>query len=265
LRTRVWPERAFRSARVYAPVRFASEELDASTRTAIVRHWTDSALAEHASVAAFARFTLELMALGASGELVEGSVCAMADETRHARLCFGLASRYAGAAIGPTALDLSGAFADSDFLAVVDRAVVEGVIGETTAALEAAWARGVATDEEVRAALATIAEDESRHAALAFRFIAWAAKRDLRVIPLVEQRLHDATRADERERSAPSPLAASARKQLEAHGVIDAATRRAARRAVLFDVLPSVIAELRAGARQQLGYAGKHGEASFPG
>jgi hypothetical protein len=239
-----------------------SNGLEQQTCALIARHWTDAALAEHASVAAFGRFTLELMSFGAPPQLVAASVAAMRDETRHATLCFGLASRYAEAALGPSALDMSGAFADPDFLAVVDRAIVEGVIGETAAALEATWAREAATDSAVRAALATIAVDESSHAALAIRFIAWAAKRDPRVVTLLERRLQEAAGGTEGEANARPALAPSVIEQLEFHGVLDVATRRAARRAVLFEVLPAVIAEVRAGACPQPGYAGKHGEAS---
>lgn len=51
---------------------------------------------EHASVAAFARFTLQLLAMGAPAELVQASVGAAADELDHARLRFGIADRFDG-------------------------------------------------------------------------------------------------------------------------------------------------------------------------
>ena len=66
---------------------------------------------EHASVAAFARFTLHLMSLGAPAALVERSNAALADETLHAKLAFAIASGYAGRAIGPGPLAIDGAFA----------------------------------------------------------------------------------------------------------------------------------------------------------
>jgi hypothetical protein len=46
---------------------------------------------EHASVAAFARFTLDLLALGAPADLVQSAQQALGDEIAHAELCFGLA------------------------------------------------------------------------------------------------------------------------------------------------------------------------------
>jgi hypothetical protein len=52
--------------------------------------------------------------------------------------------------------------------------VIEGCIGETIAALTARAQVDVAEDEDVRKVLLRIAEDEERHAALAWRFVAWA-------------------------------------------------------------------------------------------
>jgi hypothetical protein len=214
--------------------------LTLAERAVVAAHYRAAALMEHASIAAFARFTLELVALGAPAELVSASVSAMTDETAHTRLCVELADRYSDTAFSPGVLDVTNALSEPDLLAVVDRAVLEGIFGETSAALEAAWARDAAEDEAVRHALTIIAEDESRHAALAVRFIAWAAKHDERVLPLVERRFREAQNAAAKEGAPNSaPYAAE-------HGVLDAATRHAARNAMLHDVLPSVLAELRA-------------------
>ena len=61
-------------------------------RDAVVKAWTTAARAEHASVASFARFTLQLLHLGAPADLVADAQQAALDEVRHARLCFGVAS-----------------------------------------------------------------------------------------------------------------------------------------------------------------------------
>lgn len=58
---------------------------------AVVKAWTTAARAEHASVASFARFTLQLLHLGAPADLVADAQQAGLDEVRHARLCFGVA------------------------------------------------------------------------------------------------------------------------------------------------------------------------------
>ncbi len=149
--------------------------LDRPTREALARAWRDDALLEHASIASFARFVLQLLELGAPAELVTEATQAIGDEVRHAELCFGLASAYAGEAIGPSPLSVEGALAGrKDAAAIVAAAVREGCVGETLAALGARAAADEAEDPAVRAALTTIAEDEERHAAIAFRFVAWA-------------------------------------------------------------------------------------------
>lgn len=222
--------------------------LDPAARDAIAEHWLEAGAMEHASVAAFARFALELMALGAPARLIEATTAAMADETRHARLCYGLAARYAGDARGPGPLDVTGALADSGLFAVVERAVLEGCIGETQAAVEAAWAAESASDPVVRDVLERIAEDETRHAALAFDFVAWASERDAAVRSLVERtfaRARAEAESDALGEHSGSDFVADTRsdvrrRTLAAHGVLDAVTRKDARRAALCDVLPSV-------------------------
>ena len=57
----------------------------------LAESWTRIALMEHASIAAFARFTLQLMSLGAPAALVERATAAMADEIKHAKACFAVA------------------------------------------------------------------------------------------------------------------------------------------------------------------------------
>jgi hypothetical protein len=128
---------------------------------------------EHASIAAFARFTLHLLALGAPPELVQASQEALGDKTEHARLAFGLASAFAGDPVAPGPLAIDGAldgFDLGDFLATLIR---EGCIGETVAAIEAREALEHVTDPAVRAVLETIARDDLRHAALAWQALGW--------------------------------------------------------------------------------------------
>ena len=69
---------------------------------------------------------------------------------------------------------MQGALEARSLAGIVETAVLEGCIGETVAALEAAEALAFATDESVRAALSRVAEDEARHAELAYRFVRWA-------------------------------------------------------------------------------------------
>jgi len=215
--------------------------LTPSLRAAVAEHWVAAGLMEHASIAAFARFTLQLMALGAPADLVEGATQAMADETRHAKTCFGLATRYAEREVGPGPLDVTGALGAVELLDVVDLVIEEGCIGETGAALEAQWAADAAKDPSVARALRQIADDEARHAELAWRFVAWAATRDARVGGRVQSHL---TAALARLTDSPAPARDATSRQLMAHGVLDERTRRDARLASLSEVLPGVVARL---------------------
>lgn len=146
-----------------------------SDRERLARRWADRARYEHASVASFGRFSLALMALAVPPDLVEAAHRAAIDEIDHARLCLALASSYARAPLGLGALPVEGAFADLDSLeAAVVGTVIEGCVGETLAAIEAAATAAQAGPRAVRLALTAIAEDEARHAELAWAFVRWA-------------------------------------------------------------------------------------------
>lgn len=151
--------------------------LSDAQRDALATAWTRDGLFEHASVASFSRFALELMAVGAPADLVADAHRAALDEIEHARLCFALASRFAGAPLGPDRFPVSGDGAvRTDLAAIAAATAAEGCIGETLAAALAQAQRDAATDPAVRAALDTIAEDEARHAELAWRTVTWALR-----------------------------------------------------------------------------------------
>lgn len=152
----------------------ANPEIDPFARARVAAAWSRDAAMEHASVAAFARFTLELLAHGAPADLLLAAQEATRDEIEHARACFAIASRYAGEVRGPDALDVRGADASRPLAAIVAAVVTEGCIGETLSALLAEARLAQAEDPFVRATLARIAEEEARHADLAWRFVAWA-------------------------------------------------------------------------------------------
>jgi hypothetical protein len=149
-------------------------DLDPVLRARLAEQWTQIALMEHASVAAFARFTLQLMSLGAPASLVERATAAMSDETKHAKACFAVASQYAAAPLGAGPLAVEGSLDESTLEAIVLNTVREGCLGETLAAIEAREAAEHASDPALRELLLTISEDETRHAELAYRFVKWA-------------------------------------------------------------------------------------------
>lgn len=161
-----------------APLSPTMQGLDERTRRALGDEWAHDGLAEHASIASFARFAMQLLSMAAPPDLLPDVQRAIGDEIRHAETCFGLASAYLGVKVGPGRLvcrDASGM--DDDPIAITRAVVREGAIGETIASLCAAEAAAVATDPVVRNALATIARDEMEHAAIAWRFLAFVLGR----------------------------------------------------------------------------------------
>jgi hypothetical protein len=201
---------------------------------------------EHASIAAFARFALELLAFGAPAELLAKTASAMSDEAAHARQAFALASAYAGAPRGPGALAVDGSLASPDLESSVLTAFLEGCIGETVAALEAREAATRAQDETVRAVLAKVADEEARHALLAYEFVQWALPRASAALAnsLRITLRSELERADARAYStdADSPFAAA----LVAHGILPESERRALRRSALHEVVAPCVEALLA-------------------
>lgn len=152
----------------------SSVEVDEVTRASLASAWLEDARMEHASVASFARFTLDLLALAAPPELIRDAQAASLDEIEHARLCFAQASRYAASPLGPGALSMAGTERAITLASSAAAVVSEGCVGETIAALVARAELGGAEDPAALAALSRIAEDEERHAALAWRYVRWA-------------------------------------------------------------------------------------------
>jgi hypothetical protein len=151
------------------------DDLSLGAREALAHAWSSDARGEHASIASFARFALDLLAVGAPADLVAAAQSAGLDEVRHAEMCFGLASAYAGRALAPGPFPFGGGvIVAGDLPALATMAVKEGCVGETLAALQAAEQLASASDPAVRSALRVIAGDEARHAELAWRSVAWA-------------------------------------------------------------------------------------------
>jgi hypothetical protein len=149
-------------------------ELERETALALRAAWLDDARGEHASVASFARFTLELLGLGAPAELVLDAQRAALDEIEHTRLCFAVVARISGETLGPGPLDASDAAPRRSLAACAAAAVREGCVGETIAAAIASAELDRARDPAARRALERIAADEARHAEASYRFVAWA-------------------------------------------------------------------------------------------
>jgi hypothetical protein len=198
-------------------------ELGPRERELLADHWTRTALMEHASVAAFARFALELLALGAPADLVAGAAAAMTDETKHARLAFTLASGYGGVEVGPGPLEVEGALAPISARSTFRTLVREGCIGETLAAVEATETLAHATDPDVRDTLQAIAADETRHAELSWRAARWlfdSGDADFRVWARAELTTAIAERRPARPSHASDVTATTGRGRLAEHGLL---------------------------------------------
>jgi hypothetical protein len=156
------------------------DPLDHQTRAALADFWAREGLSEHASVASFARFTHQLVALGAPARLIGASLRAGLDEVRHAQRCFGLASTYAGVRVQPGPLDVCACMEGEqlDPRAIALSLAREGCIAETVSTLLLIAARDRARDSAVRACLAAIVEDELDHVLLAWEALAWMIERD---------------------------------------------------------------------------------------
>lgn len=156
-------------------LRAHADTLADSRRNQVTERWTRAAQAEHASIAAFDRFALQLLSIGAPPLLLEQAHLAAIDEVHHAQLTFAIASIYAGRSLGPGPLTIPHSlFADFSRREVLRSAVDEGCVNETIAAAEADTASQRVSCVPLQQVLTTIASDEAEHAALAYRFAAWA-------------------------------------------------------------------------------------------
>src|SRR5690606_29951653 len=109
----------------------ATDGVCAKSQRALADAFTQDAITEHASMAAFARFVLECLALGAPWHVVSGAQQALSDEFEHARLCAGLARAYGAPELRPGPLDTAGAVASADVARVAEQVARESCIAET--------------------------------------------------------------------------------------------------------------------------------------
>eukprot|EP01060_Flectonema_neradi_P030868 TRINITY_DN4564_c2_g1_i1.p1 TRINITY_DN4564_c2_g1~~TRINITY_DN4564_c2_g1_i1.p1 ORF type:complete len:350 (+),score=74.21 TRINITY_DN4564_c2_g1_i1:56-1051(+) len=144
------------------------------------RQWQASALGEHSSVASFAKFSKELMAVSAPAMLLSDSQYAAIQEVNHAKICFGVASKILGceAEVSPSDIPARDLSILNDKKTLMGSAAREVAIGETTAAIGAAVRKSLSSDENgldfVITALETLLTDKSSHAALAWNTLIWA-------------------------------------------------------------------------------------------
>ncbi len=142
----------------------------AAGETSPGHYFASLAQLEAGSVPAFRRMARELSRFGAPRRLVKAAERAAREEVRHARGAAALAKRY-GAKRAAFTADVRG---ERSLEAFATENAVEGCVRETYGALVATWQAREAGDPLVRAHMARIAKEETRHAALAWRADAWA-------------------------------------------------------------------------------------------
>lgn len=177
-------------AEVAAPRERPDTAIDPAVRARLGELWVEDAQMEHASIAAFERATLELMAMAAPPALLNEIQLAAGDEVIHAQRCFGLAARFSGhqrepgplttlepritgLAGGALASEASPEQVRADWVRLALDTFVEGCVGETIATLIARRAMRRCEDPAILATLSMIVDDEGRHAGLAWRTIDW--------------------------------------------------------------------------------------------
>ena len=156
-------------------------ELDGAAQAprGVGEQWRENGRTEHASVASFARLTLDLMALGAPPALVVSANQDALDEIRHTQACFALAHALDGQHESPGPFPeaqrahtlsrvRSVALAELAVLSLIDGALHEGVSARIIAKL----ARR-ARQPKIIAILKQIAADEGRHAAHGWDVVEW--------------------------------------------------------------------------------------------
>jgi hypothetical protein len=136
-------------------------------------YFAEMARLEAASVLAFDRLARELEAHGAPRRLVDAARESARDEERHAASAERIARRF-----GACATEARVRPVRRRSLAEIAREnAVEGCVRETFGALVNTWQAAHAQSDATRRALAEIARDETKHAALSWEIAAWAERR----------------------------------------------------------------------------------------
>ncbi|KAG7365579.1 hypothetical protein IV203_038783 [Nitzschia inconspicua] len=166
------------------------------------KQWLDRAVGEHASVPAFAAYTIALMSNNAPPELVQDALSAAQDEVRHAKTSFEVASLLLGKTMEPGPLPSTSLAFSQDMKTLALGAAKEGCVDETLSALVA----GLEVDFEIdqnqnlseetkktlKEKMRTIAFEETSHSGLAWRTVRWACSVDVDACKAVQKEVfHD--------------------------------------------------------------------------
>lgn len=155
-----------------------------SDASAAAEAWLHHGQEEHASIASFSRFSLDLLRFAAPPSLIEAAHAAAIDEVRHAKLAFKLAASFQGqikgtleANVGVGPFPASTVELSESLGIVATRTLEEGCIGESSASAGLAFALDALREgSPVNSVLLELLADEARHAALAWATLRWALR-----------------------------------------------------------------------------------------
>jgi hypothetical protein len=146
---------------------------------AVAAQWRENGRNEHASVAAFAQLTLDLMSLGAPPSLLVSTQKDALDEVRHAELCFSLAKSLDGSGQGPAPFHeakQTRALLPGRALALAQvgvDALLEGALLEGYSARLISKVSGRCLDAGIVDVLIELGADEGRHSRHGWDVVDW--------------------------------------------------------------------------------------------
>ena len=155
----------------------------------VAQRYRAMAVVEASSIAAFDALHADMVRCNAPAELLRDTLHARDDEIVHAASALTIAERIDGMQVEVAALP---ARAPVTIATLVREAVLDGCFGESVGAIEASECANACTIPEIAAHHARVAEDEARHAELAFRWVAWLVQRHTgEAIPALRRALAD--------------------------------------------------------------------------
>jgi len=145
----------------------------------VAEAWRENGRTEHASVAAFANLTLDLLALGAPEALIRAAQEDALDEIRHTRVCFSLARDLDGEDQSPGPFpQLQGwsfrtRFRRIKLARLAVESLIDGALHEGVSAAVIAKLATRTTIPAIASTLRGLAADEGRHAAHGWDVVEW--------------------------------------------------------------------------------------------
>lgn len=181
------------------------ETLSQAQRESMHQEWKRIAIQEHASIAAFAQLSLELLRYGAPSRLVEDCHACMQDEIRHAKLAIRWASHLGGQELAPGPMKALAQRPLSENLTQLALSnLEEGCCNETLATLLMLDRADHCGHPGMQAWITAIAQDEQRHAQFAWRLTRWFLEKEPGLWRVLDARMMELLTPEERDKDSVS-------------------------------------------------------------